>query len=182
MSLHSRQTPGFAYQGGMLFVSARARSLAAALLLGVLAACARPKPPTVTPTVARVVAVSSRGVDLEVTLAVHNPNDFALAARAVDGTLYLDGQTKLGTGQARPSASIPAKGSAELRSQLQVAWESLPTLQKYLGREQVPYSFRGNVSLGGEALEVTLPFELQGTLTRAQLLQAGLRGLFEPAQ
>jgi LEA14-like dessication related protein len=166
----------------MLHLAARARSFAAAAVLCALAACASPKPPTVTPTVARVVAVSNQGVALEVTLAVHNPNGFALSARAVQGTLYLDGQTKLGTGQATPGASIPAKGSAEVRSQVQVAWESLPSLQKFLGREQVPYDFRGNVTLGGDALEVTLPFELKGTLTRAQLLQAGLRGLFPPAQ
>jgi LEA14-like dessication related protein len=166
----------------MLHLSARARSFAAAVLLCALSACARPQPPTVTPTVARVVAVSDRGVDLEVTLSVHNPNGFDLAARAVEGTLYLDGQTKLGTGQATPRESIPAKGSAEVRSQVQVTWQSLPSLQKFLGREQVPYDFKGNVTLGGEALEVTLPFELKGTLTRAQLLQAGLRGLFQPVQ
>lgn len=161
---------------------ARARSFAALILLCSLTACARPKPPTVTPTVARVVAVTNRGVDLQVTLAVHNPNSFELAARAVEGTLYLDGQTKLGTGRATPSESIPAHGSAEVTSQVQVAWESLPSLQNFLGREQVPYDFKGNVTLGGSALEVTLPFELKGTLTRAQLLQAGLRGLFEPAR
>jgi LEA14-like dessication related protein len=166
----------------MLPLAARARSLVLALVLCALTACARPKPPTVTPTVARVVAVSNRGVDLEVTLAVHNPNGFALSARAVAGTLFLDGQTKLGTGQATPQESIPARGSAEVRSQVQVAWESLPSLQKFLGREQVPYDFKGSVTLGGEALDITLPFELKGTLTRDQLLQAGLRGLFPPAQ
>lgn len=166
----------------MLHFLAHARSLAVLLSFCALAACARPKPPTVTPTVARVVAVSDRGVDLQVTLAVHNPNGFDLAARAVEGTLYLDGQTKLGTGRATPRESIPAKGSAEVSSQVHVAWESLPSLQKFLGREQVPYDFKGSVTLGGEALEVSLPFELKGTLTSAQLLQAGLRGLFQPVQ
>lgn len=171
---------------------ARARSLAlpsrralrylCVLVACTLVACARPKPPTVTPTVARVVAVSDRGVELLVTLAVHNPNGFDLSARSVEGTLYLDGQTKLGTGRATPGESIPAKGSAEVNSQVQIAWDTLPSLQKFLGREQVPYDFRGSVSLGGDTLEVSLPFELKGTLTRAQLLQAGLRGLFQPVQ
>lgn len=166
----------------MLHFGARVRSLAATALLCALAACASPRPPTVTPTVARVVQVTSRGLDLEVTLTVHNPNGFALSAKSVEGTLYLDGQTKLGTGQATPGASIPAKGSAEVRSQVQLEWESVPSLQKFIGREQVPYDFKGNVTLGGDTLELTLPFELKGNLTRAQLLQAGLRGLFEPAQ
>lgn len=164
----------------MLQLMARTRSFAAAVLLCTLAACARPQPPTVTPTVARVVQVTNTGVELEVLLTVHNPNGFDLSARAVEGTLYLDGETKLGTGQAVPGGSIPAKGSAEVRSQVQLAWDSVPQLQKFLGREQVPYNFKGSVTVGGDALELSLPFELKGTLTRAQLLQAGLRGIFEP--
>jgi LEA14-like dessication related protein len=166
----------------MFQLPAGARSLAAALVLCALAACARPQPPTVTPTVARVTEVTSQGIQLEVLLAVHNPNDFALSARSVEGTLYLDGETKLGTGQGTPGDSIPAKGSAEVRSQVRMAWETMPSLQKFLAREQVPYNFKGHVTVGGDALELTLPFELKGSLTRAQLLQAGLRGVFNPAQ
>lgn len=43
----------------------------------------------------------------------------------------------------------------------------------------MPYEFKGSVTLGGDALQLTLPFTMGGTLMREQLLQAGLRGLFD---
>jgi LEA14-like dessication related protein len=145
-----------------------------------LSSCARPQQPTVTPQVARVERVTSNGVDLRVTLTVHNPNEFALDAREVEGTLLLQGGQKLGTGRASPHQSIPAHGTSSVESQVHVAWSDLSALQPFLTRESLPYDFQGKVSLGGDVLQVTLPFELQGSLTREQLLAAGLRGLFAP--
>ncbi len=150
-----------------------------ALVSGALFGCARPQPPTVTPEIARVVGVSPKGVELQVTLTVKNPNGFALSAQEVKGTLFVEGGQKLGTGRASPNESIPANGSSTVGSRVQIAWEDVPALQKFLLREQVPYTFEGDVTLRGEALSLSVPFELKGTLTREQLLQAGLRGLLE---
>lgn len=144
-----------------------------------LAGCAKPQPPAVTPEVARVVRVTGKGVDLQVTLSVKNPNAFALDAQEVEGTLVVEGGKKLGTGRAHPNHSIPAHGTGSVESQVQIAWDDVLALQPFLSREHVPYTFQGHVTLGGETLHLTLPFEMQGTLTREQLLQAGLRGLFE---
>jgi LEA14-like dessication related protein len=152
--------------------------LAGALALGV-ASCATPQPPTVTPQVARVVEVNQTGVELQVTLAVQNPNAFDLSAHEVNGTLFVEGGQKLGTGKSNPQQSIPAQGTANVESRVKIAWDDVPGLQKFLLRAEVPYQFKGNVTLGGETLQLTLPFEMKGTLTREQLLQAGLRGLFE---
>lgn len=153
--------------------------LATALLVCALLGCAKPQPPAVTPEVARVVRVTGQGVELQVTLRVKNPNAFALDAQEVDGTLFVEGGRKLGTGRAQPHHSIPAQGTAAVQSQVQVAWDDVASLQPFLSREHLPYTFKGHVTLGGDTLHVTLPFEMQGTLTREQLLQAGLRGLFE---
>jgi LEA14-like dessication related protein len=156
------------------------RGVLAALLLLLAAACAKPQPPAVTPEVARVVRVSSEGVDLEVTLGVQNPNAFALDAREVEGTLLVAGGQRLGTGKSNPNRSIPAHGTGSVQSQVHIAWDDVPALQKFLLQERVPYQFKGSVTLGGDTLHVSLPFEMQGTLTREQLLQAGLRGLLNP--
>jgi LEA14-like dessication related protein len=155
------------------------RFAAAVVLLGALGGCLRPQSPTVTPEVARVVRVTSQGLELQVTLAVQNPNAFALDAHEVAGTLILEGGKKLGTGRSNPQRSIPAHGSTPVDSQVHIAWENLPALREFITRDRVPYTFKGNVTLGGDTLHVTLPFEMQGTLTREQLLQAGLRGLFD---
>jgi LEA14-like dessication related protein len=156
------------------------RRVFAASLLLLAAACAKPQPPAVTPEVARVVRVTSEGVELDVTLGVKNPNSFALDAHEVEGTLMVEGGQRLGTGKSNPNRSIPAHGSGTVQSQVHIAWSDVAALQKLVLQERVPYQFKGNVTLGGDTLHVTLPFEMQGTLTREQLLQAGLRGLLNP--
>jgi LEA14-like dessication related protein len=144
-----------------------------------LSAC-RPQQPVLTPKVARVVAVSAKGLDLVLTLDVMNPNEFPLSARKVSGTLFVGDGQKLGTGQSTPEQSIPARGSATLESQVQVAWTDLSALTQFVGKSEVPYTFTGDVTLGSDDFQLDLPFTLTGTLTRGQLLQAGLRGIFDP--
>ena len=147
------------------------------LLLVALSACAAPRPPTVTPHAATITTVSLRGLDLDVQVRVDNPNSFPLSAQAVTGTLFLAQGGKLGHGSSRPGHSIPARGSSLVHSWVHVEWDDLSALKPFLTAESVPYSFRGDVTLGGENFNVTVPFSLSGELTRTQLLKAGVRGL-----
>ena len=153
------------------------RRLACAGLLAVLSACATPRSPTVTPQVVRVATVSLRGLDLDVELRVDNPNTYALAVEEVNGTLFLGNGQRLGRSSSKPQHSIPASGSSTLQSRLHVDWENMSALMPFMSAEAVPYQFRGDVALGNDSFHLTLPFTLDGQLTRAQLLQAGLRGL-----
>jgi hypothetical protein len=41
----------------------------------------------------------------------------------------------------------------------------------------VPYVFEGTASVGSAKLNIDVPFQLRGQLTRDELLQAGMRGL-----
>jgi LEA14-like dessication related protein len=152
-------------------------ALAALGLSAVATACSRPQPPSVSPHVVRVTGVGARGLDLDVELLVHNPNSFPLSAEAVEGTLYSARDQKLGEGRSSPSKAIPANGSSIVASTVHVAWENLPALAPLLAVERIPYEFRGDVTLGGESVHVSLPFTLSGELTRTQLLEAGWRGL-----
>lgn len=174
----------FGYRGRDMFAAtlfARAplwqMRFASALLAIALGACSKPQPPTLTPQVARVVAVSARGLELDVEVFVENPNSFPLTASTVTGTLFVADGQKLGEGSARPEHDIPAEGSSIVPSRVHVAWDELPSLAPFLTRESVPYVFKGNVSVGSDSFNVTLPFTLSGQLTRSQLLEAGLRGL-----
>jgi LEA14-like dessication related protein len=141
------------------------------------AACSTPQPPTVTPHLARIAAVSLEGLDLDVEVQVYNPNTFPLAAEAVSGTLFIGGGQKLGHGSSRPSHDIPASGSSMVQSRVHVDWDDLSALAPFMTADTLPYDFRGDVTLGGKSIHVTVPFTLSGHLTRTQLLQAGLRGL-----
>jgi LEA14-like dessication related protein len=127
--------------------------------------------------VARVAAVSLQGLDLDVEVQVNNPNSFPLAAEAVSGTLFIGGGQKLGHGSSRPSRDIPASGSSMVQSRVHIDWDDLAALAPFMTAETLPYDFRGDVTLGGKSIHLTVPFTLSGHLTRTQLLQAGLRGL-----
>jgi LEA14-like dessication related protein len=155
----------------------RISSVAASLAVAALGGCARPQPPSVVPHVVRFSAVSPGGLDFEVQLQVHNPNSFPLAAEAVSGTLYSARDQKLGQGTSHPREAIPADSSRLVASQIHIGWENLMVVAPLLAAERIPYEFRGDVTLGGESINVTLPFTLSGELTRTQLLEAGWRGL-----
>jgi LEA14-like dessication related protein len=149
--------------------------LVAALMLG---ACAKPEPPTISPRSLRVSAVGPAALTLAIELDVRNPNSFPLSAHSVDGTLELGNGVELGRAHATPEAAIPAKQSAIVPSELTVNFTNLGALAPLaLSEQPVPYRFRGQALIGGERLNVGVPFELRGELTRAQLLQIGLSGL-----
>jgi LEA14-like dessication related protein len=156
---------------------ARVPSFALLVCAALASACARPQPPSVVPHVVRVSAVTPTGLDFDVQLQVHNPNSFPLAAEAVNGTLYGARAQKLGQGSSRPGESIPAGSTRLVASQVHIGWENLMVVAPLLAAEHIPYEFRGDVTLGGESINVTLPFTLSGELTRTQLLEAGWRGL-----
>jgi len=154
--------------------------VAAALLLP---ACSKPQPPTISPKAVRVATVGPLGIGLTVELDVTNPNAFPLVARSVDGTFAIGpgAGTELGHGHADPASSIPANGTATVSSELAVSWTNLAALAPFaLSPAPVPYRFNGTATIGGEKLNVSVPFVLSGELTREQVLNAGLGGLGLP--
>jgi hypothetical protein len=156
--------------------------LIAALVLAT--ACAKPKPPTISPKSAQVLAVSPTGVTLAVAFDVANPNRFPLIVHSVDGLFSLGSGAgvELGKAHAEPASNIPAQGTSTVTSQIAVGWTNLAALTPFmLSPAAVPYRFDGTATLGGESLNLNLPFTLTGELTRAQLINAGLSGLTPPA-
>jgi len=152
-------------------------------VLTLATACAKPKPPTLTPKSAQVLTVGGTGVTLAVTFDVANPNRFPLILHAVDGRFSLGAGAgvELGRAHAEPASSIPAQGTSSVTSQIAVGWTNLAALTPFLlSPAAVPYRFDGNATVGGESLNLSLPFTLTGELTRAQLINAGLSGFGQP--
>jgi LEA14-like dessication related protein len=146
-----------------------------------LSGCAKPEPPRVTPKAVRVTALGPAAVDLALDLDVYNPNSFPLVAQSVEGALLLGSGVELARGRAVPEHSIPAKETAAVTTTLNVPWTNLNALLPLaLSSQSVPYKFVGTARIGGERLNVSVPFELNGQLDRTQLLQIGLRGLMPP--
>lgn len=149
--------------------------LAASLVLTV--ACSKPKPPELTPRSAQVSAVLADGVELALELTAHNPNSFPIRASNVVATLELQDGTPLGSGTSAESFTIPAEGNAPIHGKLQVRFTSFSALAPYaLQQKPLPYRVRGSARVGGEQLNVELPFSIEGQLTAEQVMAAGMRG------
>jgi LEA14-like dessication related protein len=150
----------------------------ASIVVACMVLACSPKDPTVNPRVARVLAVAPSGLSLAIDLEVHNPNSFPLMVHAVQGQIMLGNGAVLGSGIAYPGGNIPAQGARLVTAQLDVPWVNLGALAPFaLSSGPVPYVFKGEAAIGGESLNIKVPFELGGNLTREQLIAAGLRGL-----
>lgn len=147
-------------------------------LLALCAGCSRPKPPTVTPESAKITSLSPTAVDLLAKLAVYNPNGFPLEVHAVSGKLTLNGNIDMGTAQTTSGVSVPANSTQHVSVALSVPWQNLARLAPFLlENKPVSYRFDGKATIGGNSLNVDLPFTLHGLITRNELLQAGLKSL-----
>jgi LEA14-like dessication related protein len=147
-------------------------------VLALCAGCSRPKPPTVTPESVQVTSLTPTVLDLLAKLDVHNPNGFPLIVHGVSGKLVLDGNVDMGTAQTTSGVSVPANANQRVSVTLSVPWRNLAALAPLvLEGKPVSYRFDGKATVGGNSLNVDVPFTLTGSLTSAELLQAGLKNL-----
>jgi LEA14-like dessication related protein len=110
-------------------------------------------------------------------LAAHNPNSFPIVVNTVSGSFELQDGTALGTAQSATSFTIPSQGDQDLAATLDVRFSSLAALTPYaLAAKPVPYRLRGSARIGGDNLNVDVPFTIDGQLTPEQVVAAGLRG------
>jgi LEA14-like dessication related protein len=147
------------------------------VLLTLVTACSKPKPVQLVPRSAQVAAIKPDGVQLALVLAAHNPNGFPIIANAVSGSFELRDGTVLGQGASAASFTIPSEGDQDLPVTLDVRFSSLSALAPYaLAAKPVPYRIRGSARIGGENLNLDVPFTIDGQLTPEQVVAAGLRG------
>jgi LEA14-like dessication related protein len=153
--------------------------LAAPLVFPLLiAACSKPEPPQVTAEKVAVTAVSPAGLDLHVTLGVTNPNGKDLVARNVHAKVTLDGKYDVGSIDVPKSVTFPAKTKVPMDVPMAIPWQDVSGIVGLaLTNRDIPYEVAGTVSLGGDLLNVDVPFAMKGTLTHDQLVQATMRGL-----
>ena len=155
----------------------------------VLIACTKPVPPRLTPISARVTAISTLGIDVELKLAAENLNSLDFKARSVTATITLDGRYTLGAVTVPQKVTLPAHQTTTIDVPVSSRWQDLAGIVNLATTaKDVPYKVEGTVELGGDTLSVNVPFEVQGTVTRAQLTAAmlksipGIPGLIPPAR
>lgn len=145
----------------------------------VLFGCAKPEPPTVTPKEVRVVAVGSQGLELLLKMEALNPNKITLSCQSVTAKAKLDGKWDLGTVTiAKPIVLPPNNVPTMIDVPLTMPWSDVKTLGAIASANRpIPYAVDGTVSIGGERLNVDVPFHMEGTITREQITNAALKGL-----
>ena len=85
--------------------------------------------------------------------------------------------TPLGSGASTEPISIPGDSTAPITAKLAVRFSSGSALLPYaMAMKPLPYRLSGIAKIGGEHLNVDVPFTIDGVLTPEQVALAGLRG------
>lgn len=156
----------------------RILSLLCGASLLAIGACKKPQPPQLIPQSAKVTNVDLAGIDLRVTFDAYNPNTYDLSVRRVSAHVVLDGKFDLGTVTADQPISLPAGKRILIEVPLAVRWNGASALGG-LGavKKAVPYEVDGIANVGGETLNLDVPFKLKGEITQQQLVNATLKSL-----
>jgi LEA14-like dessication related protein len=143
-----------------------------------VAGCTKPKPPQLTPQQVAVTAVDVAGFDMRVTMDAFNPNSFAISVRSVVAHVVVDGTQDLGTVTASQPIALPPNAHTLVDVPMTVKWKGIGGLATIAqARKPVPYTVDGTATIGGESLNVDLPFKLQGQITPEQVQQAAKKSL-----
>ena len=140
----------------------------ASLALG----CARPEPPRITPRSADVTGVTAQGLGLRVHCVVRNTNRFDLTVQRVSVRLTLAGRD-LGVTELPSTLRLPTNTDVPMDIDVRAPWGDLPGIVAVtVFNENIPYRLDGTARVGGERLNVDVPFTLESTLPRRVLLGA----------
>lgn len=154
--------------------------------------CSRPEPPKLVPKEAQVTAIGPAGLDILLRMEATNPNRITLSAQAVTGKAKLDGKWDLGTVSIAKPVVLPSNTPTMIDVPMKLPWTDMKALGALASATgPVPYVIDGTVTVGGENLNLDLPFHLSGTITREQIGAAAMKavpglpaipGLTVPAQ
>ena len=151
-----------------------------AVLVGAIAlsGCSKPQAPTLVPKEATVTDVSLTGFDMTVKLDAFNPNSFAISVRSLSAHIIVNGNQDLGTVTSNTPINLPANAHTLVDAPLNVKWKGAGTIvQLAQARQAVPYTVDGTATVGGESLNVDIPFKLAGTITPQQIQAATQKSL-----
>ncbi len=142
------------------------------VVVALLGACSPPEPPTLTVKSARVVSIDMQGMKVRVLAEAYNPNRIDLSLQGVTGHVMLDGKLDMGTVTLRKPMTLIAGARTPLDVPLEMEWKDLGALAAAAATTRdIPYTVDGTATVGGGRLSATLPFKIQGTVTRQQLAQ-----------
>jgi len=148
------------------------------LALSLAVACSKPQPPTIVPLQVRVTRLDPQGIEFHVELAVSNPNSADLSATGINSHIQLSTTQDLGTVRLPKQLTLPAGQTTKIEAPISIAWTHLGALAQFAASgSAVPYSVDGTLDLGGALLHVGVPFHLEGSISRDEIVGVALRSL-----
>lgn len=150
-----------------------------AILLG---ACKRPVPPTIVPVEAQVVSIDGNGVELRLKVEATNTNAYALSAQRVSAKLTMDGKYDIGTTSIEKPVTLPPNVPTRFDVPIAMRWQNVGAVGEMAasGRD-IPYTIDGTARIGGEHVNLDVPFTASGVVKRADIVRAAIRGIPLPS-
>lgn len=143
-----------------------------------LSACSKPQPPTIVPKEARVAAISPAGIDLVLKVEATNPNSMTLSAQSFTGKAKLDGKWDLATVTISKPVVLPPREPTMIEVPLTMPWQDANALiAMSTAQKPVPYVVDGTVKVGGESLNIDIPYSVSGTISREQIAAAAMKSI-----
>jgi Late embryogenesis abundant protein len=153
------------------------RALLAAPLLALACSLLKPSPPVITPRSASVTRATSAGLGLRVELSARNTARVDVTIQSIDVRLTLAGRD-LGMTHIGGETRLPSNTDVPLSLEVTAPWQDLPgILLATAFNENVPYHLDGTVRVGGEHLNVDVPFQMDSTIPRSVLTGAATGSL-----
>lgn len=166
--------------GSDILLRVKGRTLLAVAIASTLvaSACKKPDPPHVVPKEARVVGLGPRGLDVQLKVEATNPNGVTLSVQSFTGKAKLDGRWDMGSVTVSKPVVLPPRTPTMIDVPMTLPWTDMTALaQLATSPRPVPYVVEGTAKIGGEKLNVDVPFSIPGTITREQIVAAALGSL-----
>ena len=133
----------------------------------------KPAQPTITPRSVAVTGTTSAGLGLQVHLLVNNPNRIDFTVQSIDAHVIMAG-VDLGRSTVQNATRLPSNQDVGIDANLTATWNDLPRLLMSTAMtENVPYHLDGTVSVGSSDIHFNVPFQVDSTLPRRILVEAG---------
>ena len=151
------------------------------LLAAVASGCSKPAPPTLVPDKVTLTRIDLTGIAIDVSLNVTNPNSVDLTTTDVTSHLVVDKTHDVGTVTLPNAMTLPASQTTRIDVPMTLSWPDMGLLaQLAMSNVAVPYSVDGNLALGGSLVQVRVPFHVDGSITRDQVVGAMMNSLPKP--
>lgn len=151
------------------------------LLAAIVGGCSKPAPPTLVPDKVTLTRIDVTGIALDLSLNVTNPNTIDLTTTDVTSHLVVDKTHDVGTVTLPDALTLPASKTTRIDVPMTLSWPDMGLLaQLALSNVAIPYAVDGNLALGGSLVQVRLPFHVDGSITRDQIVGAMMNTLPKP--